>query len=298
MMSKPDRPVPMKMRKMPKGQGQELAFDFLDAGKYKKEILVGIDYYSRYVHLAIQSSTGADKTIRNMQLIFAKFSWPMSITVDNGPPFASKDFKDFCDIYGIKIFHTPRYAQANGLVERMNANLKKRIAISWNLKSKDWKYDLEVTYVSAYHSSVHSTTGKTPFEMMFGRRMNTKLPSLAVDYQGTDDDARDKDTTEKHKMKERADSHRHATESKINVGDTVLVVLVENSPKTHKHAPNFGPDEFIVVEKKGGSDCVIHSGSSRITRRQITSLKKVSQHSRNINISAPATNNNSSSWTG
>lgn len=272
MVSKPDRPIPLKMRELPRGPGQDLAFDFQDAGKYGKEVLVGIDYYSRFAHFAIQKSTGADETIRNMQLIFARFSWPKSITADNGPPFNSKEFKRFCDTYGIILFFSPpRFAQVNGMVERMNENVKKTITISWNSNSKDWQYDLLVTYLSSYHSSVHSVTGKTPFELMFGRKMKTKIPSLENDMRGIDDEVREKDAMEKQKIKERADEHRHAVESEIEAGDTVLL---KNDRKEHKLVPNFGKDEFVVVTRKGG-DCIIQSESGVEKRRHISHLKKV-----------------------
>lgn len=272
MVSQPDRHIPLKMRELPRGPGQELAFDFEDAGKFNKEILVGTDYYSRYCHLAIQTSTGADETIRNMQLMFAKFSWPYSITVDNGPPFNSAEFKHFCDTYAIKLMFTPpKWAQANGLVERMNKNIKKQLIICWNENKKDWQYHLQVTYLSSYHSSIHSVTGKTPFEMMFNRKMRTKLPSLQVDLRGADDEVREHDTTEKQKIKDRADKTRRAVESEIQVGDTVLL---KNDQKEHKLISNFGVDEFVVVEKKGG-DCVIESELKGKKRRQVTHLKKV-----------------------
>lgn len=276
MVSKPDKAIPMKMRDLPDGPGQDYGYDFISAGKYKKQILVGVDYYSRYTHLSIQSGTTADETIRNMQITFALFGWPKSITCDNGPPFNSHDFNEFCDTYNIKIFFTPpRYAQANGLVERMNANIKKRIMISWAEDSKDWQYDLLVTFLSAYHSSAHSTLGKTPFELMFGRKMKTKLPSLAIDYHGVDEDVRDKHMLEKQKMKDYADERRNAKDSEIDVGDTVLL---RNDQKAHKYVPNFGPEEFVVKEKKGDGDCIIQSGSKE-ARRQITFLKKLNQPS-------------------
>ena len=43
----------------------------------------------------------------------------------------TKQFATFCDTYGAKIHHTPPlYAQADGLVERVNRGIKKRLQIT------------------------------------------------------------------------------------------------------------------------------------------------------------------------
>lgn len=118
--------IPLKMRKMPSTPWCQLAMDFTEVREFKKELLVIIDYHSRFMDIKVQNSTKADETIKSLQEIFPLLGYPESITCDNGPPFNSREFQQYCDSYQIEIIHTiPMWAQANGLVERQNRSIKK-----------------------------------------------------------------------------------------------------------------------------------------------------------------------------
>jgi transposase InsO family protein len=46
---------------------------------------------------------------------------PHSILTDNGSNFASEEFQDFCDQFGIKLnFASVAHPQTNGQVEKIN----------------------------------------------------------------------------------------------------------------------------------------------------------------------------------
>ena len=55
------------------------------------------------------------------------------------------------------------------------------------------------------------------------------------------------DKISKQKMKDYADTKRHAKPSDLNPGDHVLV----KQPKTNKLKPLFNPKPYIIVQKKG-----------------------------------------------
>lgn len=106
--------------------GRDLAIDFTSASSFKKELLVIVDYYSRYVEIKIQNGMSAMETVQSLHEVFATLGFPRSITCDSGQPFSSEEFKTFNDEFGIKIFHSPPFwPQANGLVEKQNTGIKK-----------------------------------------------------------------------------------------------------------------------------------------------------------------------------
>lgn len=271
LVSAPDRPIPLKMRDMPTKPWKELAMDFTSTSTFGKELLVVVDYYSRYVVIKIQNSTGHEETIRNLEEIFAIFGFPQTITCDNGPPYNSKELKTYCNNSGITILHTPpMLAQANGLVERQNRSIKKVLQISKEKKSKDWKHDLLVDYLTMYRGTAQKTTNMSPFELLFGRKMRDKIPMLDFHHE-QNQEVRERDSLEKQKMKMRADNSKRATETRIVVGDKVFL----KNPKNDKLTTNFSPEIYTVTSIKGG-DCTVQSDTTSVVRRRhVSFMKKV-----------------------
>ena len=72
-----------------------------------------------------------------------------------------------------------------------------------------------------YRSTPHSTTGVSPAELLFGRRIRTKLPQLQEFT--VEDEVRDHESERKDKGTVYADCKRNAHESKIQEGDKVLL---------------------------------------------------------------------------
>lgn len=273
LVSAPNRPVPMKMRELPIAPWRELALDFMSTGSFGKKLLVIVDYYSRYVDIRIQNGETASETIKSLQEIFPILGYPSSMTTDNGEPFVSHEFKEFCRCWDIKLHHTPPlYAQANGLVERVNRGIKKRLQISGIEDRRNWETDLLVSYLVMYRSTIHKTTGKSPYELMFGRRMKDKIPCARPKGNETnDEEVREHDRQEKENIKARADKSRGAKETPISVGEKVFL---KNKPG-EKLTPNFNPEIYTVVRRKEG-DCEVKSDESEVVRRRhITFLKKV-----------------------
>jgi len=99
---------------------------------------------------------------------------------------------------------------ANGEVERQNASLMKRIRIA-QAEGVDWKKELR-RYVTKYRSIDHTTTGKSPAELLFNRKMRGKLPELHADCR-LDLETRDRDTEVKAKTKAYADKAANAKPS-------------------------------------------------------------------------------------
>ena len=79
----------------------------------------------------------------------------------------------------------------------------------------------------AYRSTPHTTTGVSPAELLYGRKIRTKMPEFEGDEEEeksgtTDHQARDQDAEKKKRGAEAA--NRRAAESDVAEGDKVLLL--------------------------------------------------------------------------
>ena len=112
---------------------------------------------------------------------------------------------------------TPVYPKANGLVENFNKNIVKvsRTAI---VEKKNLRQEL-YTFLRAYRATPHTSTGKTPAELMFQQRpFRVRLPELTPER--NDKEVRERDAIQKRKQKKSADKKNYVRFSGIKVGDT------------------------------------------------------------------------------
>ena len=130
-------------------------------------------------------------------------------------------------------------------VERQNKSLLKRMKIA-QAEGKEWKKEIR-KYLVACRSTPHTTTGVSPAELLFGRKMRTKLPELKEE--STESEMRDKDGEMKAKAKRYVDKKRNAQESDLAPGDQVLV----RQERKNKLSTPFAPEPYDVVTKTGNS---------------------------------------------
>jgi hypothetical protein len=96
----------------------------------------------------------------------------------------------------------------------------KRIRIAY-AEGQNWKSDLD-KFLMIYRNTPHSTTGVCLSQLLFGRKLRTKLPEL-FDYNVNDIEIRDRDAERKEKGKIYSDKRLMAIETNIRAGDQVLV---------------------------------------------------------------------------
>ena len=144
-------------------------------------VFVVIDYYSRYFEIDVMKTITSQKIIASLTRMFVTHGLPLSVTSDNGPQLISDEFKSFLSANGIRHRRvTPLWPQANGEIEIQNCGLMKRIQIA-RAENKNWRDKLNA-YLLMYRSTPHSTTGVSPAELLFNRKIRTKLPELDSNF--------------------------------------------------------------------------------------------------------------------
>ena len=124
-------------------------------------------------------------------------------------------------------------------------------------------------FLLAYRST-HCVTGVTPAELMYNRKLRTKLPSFSLESNVCNEQIRDRDMKCKSRSKDYFDLANNAKVTDVNVGD--LVVLKQD--KANRLSPNFHYVPYKVVEKKGNS-VQVESSDGIQRRRNVIHLKKL-----------------------
>ena len=135
-------------------------------------LLVVVDHLSRYVEAHPlkdeKASTVANKLIKH---IFSRFGVPNVIVSDRGTNFQSELFQELDNWLGIRhdytLAHNP---QADGTVERMNRTIISQLK-KYCMGHTDWEKWLPAVLM-VNRTTPHTTTGYTPFEVLFGRTAN------------------------------------------------------------------------------------------------------------------------------
>ena len=269
LMSSENRPEPLNPTPLPDRPWQHIAVDICDPLPSGESLLVAVDYYSRWFEIAMLYSTSTAKLVNCLDNWFTSHGLPELIVTDNGVQFTSSDFAQFLNENGIdhrKV--TPYYPQANGEVERQNRTIMKAIK-TIRAEGGDWRKELN-KFLKAYRSTPHSVTRVSPAELMYGRKMRTKLPEISLKYTGCDEEVRSRDRKYKEKGKEYHDHKFHVKEGQVEVGD--IVVLQQR--KENKLSSNFLSEPYKVIEKKGNS-VQIESTEGVQKRRNVIHMKKM-----------------------
>ena len=100
-----------------------------------------------------------------------RFGVPDSIHSDNGRNFESKIFSEMCQLLSVNKTRTSAcHPEGNGQVENLHKTLRSMLKARVEDNPATWDEHLDLCMM-AYRSSVHSSTGHNPFELMFGREM-------------------------------------------------------------------------------------------------------------------------------
>ena len=136
-----------------------------------------MDFASRFPEAIPLRRIDAETVADALCTVFTKFGVPEEILSDQGSQFMSSLMKHTMALLGVDQIRTsPYHPQTDGMLERFHGTLKRMMQKRGNA-SKEW--DMYLPYLCfAYRDSVHTATGFTPFQLLFGRDVRGPLSLL------------------------------------------------------------------------------------------------------------------------
>uniref|UniRef100_A0A1I8BIV1 Integrase catalytic domain-containing protein n=1 Tax=Meloidogyne hapla TaxID=6305 RepID=A0A1I8BIV1_MELHA len=122
--------------------------------------MIIIDAYSKWPEVFTNTTTSAKDSIKNLEWAFSHYGFPKTIVSDNGSPFQSYEFKNYCKSKGInQVYSPPYHPQSNGQVERFVDYFKRMMKKNWGKKATP-------------HESLN---GKSPAEEFLNKKLRIEL---------------------------------------------------------------------------------------------------------------------------
>ena len=206
------------------GPEQQQSFDELKKRLSSAETLGYFDKNAPAKVIAEASPVGLGAVLVQEQgeelRVISYASRSLPLRTDNGRHFTSEHLTKYLEENGIEHRGTTLlWPQANGEKERQNRSILRRLRIA-QAEGRNRKSEMD-NFLMMYRSTPHFTTGVSPAELLFRRRIRTKLPHLQEF--GIEDEDRDRDGGRKAKGKVYAECQKNARESEIREGDKVLL---------------------------------------------------------------------------
>ena len=241
--------APLHPWEFPDGPWKRVHIDF--AGPIQGQMLfVVVDAYSKWIEVVVMTKITAKATILRLREIFARNGLCDVIVSDNGPTFMSAEFKSFMEVNGIvHVTTAPFTPSSNGLAERAVQSVKRGI----EKIDGDCLHARLQKYLLGYRVTPHSTTGKSPSELLNNRKLKTLLDLMHPNLHG-------KVQVKQQEMKNRHD--KHAKHREFHVGDLVRV-------RNYSRGPKWVPGVVIVA---GPVFEVELSYDGRIVRRHLNQM--------------------------
>ena len=151
-----------------------------------KYILTICDYATRCPDTIPILNTEANAIAKDLVSVFAGVGIPDEILTDQGSNLMSSLLQEMYLTNISRLRTSPYHPQTDGLTERLNGALKSMIRKFTASNQKDW--DEHLPYLLfAYREVPQESTGFSPFELLYGRRVGGSLdvPKEAwVGYEG------------------------------------------------------------------------------------------------------------------
>lgn len=137
------------------------------------DYLLVSDMYSKFPIVRKLHSTTSHAVISHLKGIFAEHGIPENLVTDNGPQYASGEFRNFAKQYGFTHTTTsPHYPQSNGFIERSVQTIKNLLE-----KTHESGADENLALLCLRTTPIDSNT-PSPCEMLNQRQYRSNLPTM------------------------------------------------------------------------------------------------------------------------
>lgn len=157
---------------IPNYPGQVIHIDIFSTDR--KLVLTAIDKFSKYAQTKILQGKSIEDIRRPLRDILFFYGVPKTVVMDNEKSLNSATILFMMkDELGIEVFTTPPYkSEANGQIERFHSTLAEILrCLKEEGICRNFEELLERS-VNEYNHSIHSTIGKKPVDMFFGRTVD------------------------------------------------------------------------------------------------------------------------------
>ena len=256
---------PLKPIQYPSKPWSKLSLDILGelhgVPQHSRFLIVLLDMHSKWPEVKAVSNINTHSVTTFLSELFSRWGLPEEIITDNGRQFVSSDFEQFLSQLGIRHCKTALYhPQANGAVERFNRVLKEGIR-AYKTEGTTFEDTLR-SILANYRSTVHSTTGQTPAELMIGRRFRMPLDMLALKPPLKkvlfSEHVEERVFNKQQKYKAYADTRRRAKHSNLQPGDSVRVKVQDR----HSKLDPVWSSPRLVVEKTSDDTVKLEDGTT------------------------------------
>lgn len=239
-----------------------------------KMYLVIVDAYSKWVEVYdVSAGYGSKVVINKLTDLMARFGLINTICTDNGTSFVSNEFETFCANNGITHLTSPAYHPAsNGQAESYVKIIKRALKAILLSGSRISELNVKLNeFLFNYRNSIHSSTNKSPAEVLFGRKLRCRLDLLKHQPSASSDTALAE--TVKNNQSLQTKYYKGSRNIDFSVNDSVIV-------KAHQNQKTFWT-RGIIKKKMGKSAYLVYLlDFDRVVKRhknQIYELKGESE---------------------
>ena len=173
--------------------------------------LIVVDAHSMRLDVIPMKTATALTTVQTLRTLFSRFGVPELSVSDNDPQFAAAKFQELCRRNVIRhILIAPYHPAPNGLAERGLQSFKR----GYKKFSEGTVEDHVVRFVLQYAITPHTTTGRCPSELLFGRKLCTHPDTVKPDI--------GKSVEEKQSLQKKNHDLKARTRN-LSIGDKVFI---------------------------------------------------------------------------
>ncbi|KAF9758258.1 hypothetical protein NGRA_3191, partial [Nosema granulosis] len=144
----------------------------MEIGELKVYVLVGIDYYTRFLYGKIISEKSSKNIIQVLEEWFVNEVVPEEIISDNAKEFESTEYKEWCSVNEIRQHKVSIEShRSNGRIERAIRTIRESVF----KQGGKFTEEMVVNAVRGYNQTFHSAIKCTPEEAKEDAEVNEEL---------------------------------------------------------------------------------------------------------------------------